>query len=76
MSIDLKVIFDALECAEGYVNAAAFREVANPPHKQGRACTNSIKVRDALAMLQKHIRTLEVAKVRCVPGDYQPKDAI
>lgn len=58
MALDLKPIFDALQRAEGYV-AAAYQEATSPPYKAGRAHENIAKVRDVLAILQKHINASE-----------------
>lgn len=48
--------FKALECAEGYVSAAAWLETANPPHEHGKACRDIATVRDVLADLQRTLR--------------------
>jgi hypothetical protein len=43
----------ALERAEGYVNAAAWKETSEPPHGIGQACKDRVSVREALASLQR-----------------------
>lgn len=54
MTDELKaLIFDALETAEGYVRAAAFLEVANPPHEHGKARQDLAQVHEALSQLQR-----------------------
>ena len=54
MDDELKAkIFEALEIAEGYVRAAAFKEVSDPPHEHGKAHKDLAKVHGALASLQR-----------------------
>jgi hypothetical protein len=50
---DMENIKKALERAEGYVAAAAFKEASEPPYEPGRACKDLVEVREALAALTK-----------------------
>ena len=52
----LKRAFEALEIAEGYVAAAAYRESTSPPYEAGKARRDIATVREALAELQRTIK--------------------
>ena len=46
--MDLQKVKRALEQAEGYVRAAAWREETEPPYERSRACQVLAEVHDAL----------------------------
>lgn len=48
----LKAAFEALQTAEGYVRAAAWREESEPPYERAKAVEDLAKVQAALAALQ------------------------
>lgn len=54
MSDELKkLVFEGLQIAEGYVRAAAFTEVSDPPHEYGTAHKQLAQVHEALSRLQR-----------------------